>query len=69
MNYKETMVNPKFKVLFTKKDGSDRLIECTVDPKYCDHTSGKEEYLVVFDLEKQDYRTVNTNTIKIFERM
>ena len=69
MSYKEQMTNPVFKILYTKKNGEDRLINCTIEQDYCEHISGKEEYVVVFDLDKQDYRTVNTDTIKVFERM
>jgi len=67
MNYKTQMTDPTYKILFTKKNGVDRLIECTIDKNYCDHISGKEEYVVVYDLKEQDYRTVNTDTIKVFE--
>jgi hypothetical protein len=67
MNYKTQMTDPTYKILFTKKNGEDRLIECTIDKNYCEHVSGKEEYVVVYDLKEQDYRTVNTNTIKVFE--
>jgi hypothetical protein len=45
------------------------LIECTIEKDYCEHTSGKEEYVVVYDVKEQDYRTVNTDTIKVFERI
>jgi len=69
MSYKEQMTNPVFKILYTKKNGEDRLINCTIEQDYCEHISGKEEYVVVFDIDKQDYRTVNTDTIKVFERM
>jgi hypothetical protein len=67
MNYKTQMTDPTYKILFTKKNGEDRLIECTIDKNYCEHISGKEEYVVVYDLKEQDYRTVNTDTIKVFE--
>ena len=67
MNYKTQMTDSTYKILFTKKNGEDRLIECTIDKNYCEHVSGKEEYVVVYDLKEQDYRTVNTDTIKVFE--
>jgi hypothetical protein len=63
------MTDPTYKILFTKKIGVDRLIDCTIDKNYCDHISGKEEYVVVYDLKEQDNRTVNTDTIKVFERI
>jgi hypothetical protein len=65
--FKKQMTRKEFEISFTKKDGSDRQIRCTIDPNYCEHLSGKDEYVVVFDLDEQDYRTVNTNTIKEFK--
>ena len=67
MNYKKQMTEPIYEIVFTKKNGEDRKIKCTVEPDYHEHISGKKEYVVVYDLEKQDYRTVNTNTIKSFK--
>ena len=65
--FKKQMTNREFEITFTKKNGEDRKIKCTVDPNYCEHISGKDEYVVVFDTEEQDYRTVNTSTIKEFK--
>lgn len=66
MNYKNQMIEPTYQITYTKKNGETRTIKCKVEPDYCEHISGKKEYVVVYDLEKQDYRTVNTNTIKSF---
>ena len=65
--FKDTMIEPVYQITYIKKNGETRKIKCKVEPDYCDHLSGKEEYVVVFDLEKEDYRTVNTNTIKSFK--
>ena len=69
MNYKTQILNTngnEFQVTYTKKDGTERSIKCQTEKNYTDHNSGKEEYVVVFDIEEQDYRVVNTNTIKSF---
>jgi len=69
MNYKETMLEnygTTFQITYTKKDGTERSIKCQTEKGYTEHTSGKNEYVVVFDIEEQDYRVVNTNTIKSF---
>lgn len=66
MDYKNRLTDPVYQIIFTKKNGEDRVIKCKVEPDYCEHISGKEEYVVVFDMEECDYRTVNTNTIKSF---
>lgn len=63
------MVTPMFKIVYTKKNGEERTIRCQVDPEYHTHRSNKPEYVVVFDLDKQGYRTVNTSTIKLFEAL
>lgn len=70
MNYKETMLQnfgTTFQITYTKKDGTERSIKCQTEKNYTDHVSGKKEYVVVFDIEEQDYRVVNTNTIKSFK--
>jgi hypothetical protein len=69
MNYKETMLEnfgATFQITYTKKDGTERSIKCKTEKNYTEHVSGKQEYVVVFDIEEQDYRVVNTNTIKSF---
>jgi hypothetical protein len=69
MNYKETMLEnfgTTFQITYIKKDSTERTIKCQTEKDYTDHNSGKEEYVVVFDIEEQDYRVVNTNTIKSF---
>ncbi len=70
MNYKETMLEnfgTKFQITYIKKDGTERTIKCKTEKGHTEHNSGKNEYVVVFDIEEQDYRVVNTNTIKSFQ--
>lgn len=67
---KETIGNKIFSVSFVKKDGTLRDMVCRFgvtkhlkggemnhDPKELGH-------LVVFDMQKEAYRTINFNTIK-----
>lgn len=67
MNYKTKMTDPTYKIVYTKKNGDTRIMECRVESDYCEHISGKKEYIVVYDLVNKGYRTVNTDTIKSFE--
>jgi hypothetical protein len=58
-----------FSVKFVKKDGSLREMVCRLGVKK--HLKGGElaydakgmGYLPVFDMQKEDYRMINTNTI------
>jgi len=67
MNYKAKMTDPTYRIVYTKKNGEIREIECKVENDYCEHISGKKEYVVVYDVVNEGYRTVNTDTIKSFE--
>jgi hypothetical protein len=59
-------------ILFTKKDGTDRLMKCTLREevaipyeKKTERTrESKPEILPVWDLEAAAWRSVNINTIK-----
>jgi hypothetical protein len=61
--------NQIFSVKFIKKDGSLREMVCRLGVKK--HLKGGElaydakslGYLPVFDMQKEDYRMINTNTI------
>jgi hypothetical protein len=67
MNYKTQILESngnEFQVTYTKKNGTDRTLKGYIESGYTDHNSSKEEYVVVFDTTEQDYRVVNTNTIK-----
>ena len=66
MNYKTQILNTngsEFQVTYTKKDGTTRSLTGHIEDGYTQHASGKDEYVVVFDSNEQDYRTVNTNTV------
>lgn len=67
MNYKGALLDPIYLITYHKKNGEERVMRCQVDKDYCEHTSGKKEFVVVFDIEKQDWRTVNTDTITSFQ--
>ena len=62
-----------FRIDFVKKDGSDRRMICRTGVKK--HVTGRgmswdpEErgYVVVFDLQKRQYRMVNTGTVRYFQ--
>jgi hypothetical protein len=59
-----------FSVEFTKKDGSLRKMVCRLGVKK--YLKGGElkynpeelNYLTVFDLQSEEYRTINVNTLK-----
>jgi len=66
MNYKNQILKTngsEFQVTYTKKDGTARTLTGHIEDGYTQHASGKDEYVVVFDSNEQDYRTVNTNTV------
>lgn len=67
MNYKSKLTDPVYRITFVKKNGKKRTIKCKVEPNYHTHTSLKEELVVVKDLVKGGYRTVNTNSILSFD--
>lgn len=65
------MVGAKiFSVIFQKKDGTLREMVCRLG--VTKHLKGGElgynpadfNYLTVFDMQKQEYRTINVNTLK-----
>ncbi len=69
MNYKTQILKTngnEFQVTYTKKDGTERTLTGHIEDGYTEHISGKKEYVVVFDSNEQDYRVVNTSTIKSF---
>lgn len=67
---KELVKNKIFSVEFTKKDGTLRKMVCRLGVKR--HLKGGElkyspedfNYLTVFDLQSEEYRTINVNTLK-----
>jgi len=67
---RELVGNKIFSVEFTKKDGSLRKMVCRLGVKK--HLKGGElkynpeelNYLTVCDLQSEEYRTINVNTLK-----
>jgi hypothetical protein len=67
---KELVGSKIFSVTFVKKDGTLREMTCRVG--VTKHLKGGElkyspeslNYLTVFDMQAQDYRTININTLK-----
>lgn len=67
---KKTIGNKIFSVEFIKKDGTVREMTCRLG--VTKHLKGGElkhdanalGHLVVFDMQKQAYRTINFNTLK-----
>ena len=70
---KEMVGSKIFSVVFEKKDGTLREMVCRLG--VTKHLKGGElkyspedfNYLVVFDMTAQDYRTINVNTLKKFK--
>ena len=56
-----------FSAKFTKKDGSDRVINCMLGVKKHlrggERTTSKEDFMIVFDTIKKQYRNVNLKTL------
>ena len=56
-----------FSAKFTKKDGSDRVINCMLGVKKHlrggERTTKKEEFMIVFDTIKKQYRNINLKTL------
>ena len=67
---KVLVANKIFSVVFTKKDGSDREMVCRLG--VTKHLKGGEKsydsdalnYLTVYDMQAEGYRTINVNTLK-----
>ena len=56
-------------VTFTKKDGSERIMKCTLKEEYLPEIVGaerkkNEESLAVFDLDMEDWRSFRWDSIK-----
>lgn len=67
---KELVGSKIFSVVFIKKDGSEREMVCRLgvtkhlkggDKKY---DTDALNYLTVFDMQSEGYRTINVNTLK-----
>jgi len=66
---------PEVHVTFTKKDGSERVLKCTLvesripeNKRPKDKTTGvsSNEAVRVFDVEKQDWRSFRWDSVKSF---
>ena len=59
-------------IIFTKKDGTERMMKCTVDPAFipeAKHPSGvsvakSDTVKRVFDIDKQDWRSFCWDSLK-----
>lgn len=73
--------NATYRVVFTKANGEEREMKCTTKadliPKQLDeststtkrtHTPGPEQF-IVWDLEKNAWRSFNLGSIKVFEQL
>jgi len=65
----ELLENQSVEIIFTKKDGTERTMKCTLMEKYLPETvgSGKaknDEVLAVYDLEKEGWRSFRWDSIK-----
>ena len=58
---------------FTKKDGTDRVMKCTLQEDYLPEVDGvivfekdrwKKDALAVFDIEKEDWRSFRWDSVK-----
>lgn len=70
---KSALYSNEVTVTFTKKDGSDRVMKCTLDPEVLPPspvTEGKterkksENTLAVYDLEAQAWRSFTIKSVK-----
>lgn len=69
---KETVV----KITFTKKDGTERVMNCTLDPKVLplvethkpkSEQDKSKDYIAVYDTEVKAWRSFITKSVKSFE--
>ena len=56
-------------VVFTKKDGTERTMKCTLMEKFLPETEGSDrprndETLAVYDLEKEGWRSFRWDSVK-----
>jgi hypothetical protein len=61
---KDLLKQKELLVTFTKKDGSQRIMRCSLQEGvipsiYGKSISGPEHLVTVFDLDKQDWRSIN----------
>ena len=70
---KEILRNQELTITFTKKDGTDRVMRCTLDPNKLPIKENTEtnsqrktnnETMAVFDLEAQGWRSFTKKSVK-----
>jgi hypothetical protein len=71
MDFRKKLQTGVYEVRFTKKDGTEREMLCTLLPDKLPPTKGgtrklPDHLITVFDLEKNDWRSINTNTLTYF---
>jgi len=69
MTFREFISKNIVEVTFVKKNGEIRNMLCTLLPMFLPETGNgvrelPKNLLTVFDLEKNDWRTINLNTLK-----
>mgnify|MGYP006154720731 FL=1 len=70
--YLESLSNGVRTVTFTKVDGTERVMEATIQPKILKEIYGDQatalqrnpDTLTVFDTEKKDWRSIRVSSIK-----
>jgi len=65
----EILQEQSVEIIFTKKDGTERTMKCTLMEKYLPKTVSSdrprnEEVLAVYDLEKEGWRSFRWDSIK-----
>ena len=70
---KNILRNQELTITFTKKDGTERVMRCTLDPNRLPVHEGKEtaasrkisnETIAVFDLDAQGWRSFTKKSVK-----
>ena len=65
----EMLEDQPVEIIFTKKDGTERIMKCTLMEKYLPETVGtgkakSDEVLAVYDLENEGWRSFRWDSIK-----
>jgi len=65
----DLLIERPVEIVFTKKDGTERIMKCTLQEKYLPETVGtgkpkNEDVLAVFDLENDGWRSFRWDSIK-----
>ena len=76
-NYlKAWLYNEKCRVTFTKRDGTQRVMLCTLRPDYLpeqldleEHANSHPDHVVVWDLEKKAWRSFRYDSVVTFKHL